>query len=186
MKLIDAFAVSARSIRFAVLASLFTIHCSLFTVLAQDDEPIPPPIIVVTKNERQKLDAQADSKERTKLSLDLMNSHLSAAEKFSSDQDFDVMFRELGGFHGLLDNAMAHLARQNAQSTKVLDNYKRLEIGLRGFSARLEGIRRDMPIRYEDYVRKLLIHLRDMRTKAAEPFFRDVVGPNTRPDNLNL
>lgn len=136
----------------------------------------------MSKSESQKLDAARDSKERTKLSLELMNSHLSAAEKYNTDQDFDAMFRELGGFHGLLDNAMAHLERQNAQNTKVLDNYKRLEIGLRGFSTRLEGIRRDMPIRYEDYVRKLLIHLRNSRTKAAEPFFRDVVVPNTLPD----
>lgn len=175
------FAISARSIRFVFITSLFTIHCSLFTVLAQDDEPIPPPAIVVTKSEKQRLDVETDLKERTKLSLDLMNSHLSVAEKYSSDQDFDVMFRELGGFHGLLDNAMAHLERQNSQSGKVLDNYKRLEIGLRGFTTRLEVIRRDMPIRYEDYVRKLLIHLRDMRTKAAEPFFRDVVVPNQKP-----
>ena len=177
-----AFAISARSIRFVVFASLFTIHCSLFTVLAQPEpEPIPPPVIVVTKTERQKLDALADLKDRTKLSLDLMNSHLSAAEKFNIDQDFDSMFRELGGFHGLLDNAMAYLERQNPENGKVLDNYRRIEIGLRGFTTRLEGIRRDMPDRYEDYVRKLLIHLRDMRTKAAEPFFKDAIVPNTPP-----
>ncbi len=175
-----AFAISARSIGFACITLLFTIHCSQFPARAQDEEPIPPPVIVVTKIERQKLDAETDLKNRTKLSLDLMNSHLSAAEKYSSDQDFDAMFRELGGFQGLLDNAMAHLERQNAQNTKVLDNYKRIEIGLRGFSTRLEGIRRDMPIRYEDYVRKLLIHLRDMRTKAAEPFFKDAIVPNTQ------
>ena len=181
LKRIIKLATSARKIRFAVLVSLFTIHCSLFTVSAQNDEPIPPPVIVVTKNEREKLDAARDSKERIKLSLDMMNSHLLAAEKYNTDQNFDAMFRELGGFHGLLDNAMAHLERQNQESAKVLDNYKRLEIGLRGFSTCLEGIRRDMPIRYEDYVRKLLIHLRDMRTKAAEPFFRDLVVPNTKP-----
>ncbi|MBK8305222.1 MAG: tetratricopeptide repeat protein [Chloracidobacterium sp.] len=176
------YAISARRIRFVFLALLFAIHCSLFTVLAQPEpEPIPPPVIVVTKIERQKLDALADLKERTKLSLDLMNSHLTAAEKYNTDQDFDTMFRELGGFHGLLDNAMAHIERQNAQNIKVLDNYKRIEIGLRGFSTRLEGIRRDMPDRYEDYVRKLLIHLRDMRTKAAEPFFKDAIVPNTPP-----
>ncbi|MBP7416026.1 MAG: hypothetical protein WBC19_10860 [Pyrinomonadaceae bacterium] len=182
MKGMLTYAISARRIRFVFLALLFAIHCSLFTVLAQPEpEPIPPPVIVVTKIERQKLDALTDLKERTKLSLDLMNSHLSAAEKFNTDQDFDAMFRELGGFHGLLDNAMAHIERQNAQNTKVLDNYKRIEIGLRGFSTRLEGIRRDMPDRYEDYVRKLLIHLRDMRTKAAEPFFKDAIVPNTPP-----
>ena len=184
VKRIIAFACSARSIRSVVIASLFTIHCSLFTVLAQPEpEPIPPPVIVVTKIERQKLDALADLKERSKLSLELMNTHLAAAEKYNADQDFDAMFRELGGFQGLLDNAVAHLERQNAKSDKVLDNYKRLEIGLRGFSTRLEGIRRDMPLRYEDYVRKLLIHLRDSRTRAAEPFFKDAVVPNKKPEN---
>lgn len=175
------FAINAKCVRLIVFASLFTFHFSLVTVLAQEDEPIPPPPIFVSKSEKQKLDAETDLKDRTKLSLELMNTHLSAAEKYSNEQDFDVTFRELGGFHGLLDNAMAHLERQNSQSGKVLDNYKRLEIGLRGFTTRLETIRRDMPIRYEDYVRKLLIHLRDMRSKAVEPFFRDNVVPNEKP-----
>lgn len=166
---------------FVILASLFTIHCSLFTVLAQDDEPIPPPPIVVTKEERQKLDAQTGTKERVKLSLDLMNARLSVAEKFSTAQDFESTFRELGGFHGLLDNAMERLERQSGNDRTVLDNYKRFSLGIRGFATRLEVIRRDMPLQYEDYVRKLLIHIRDLQTKAAEPFFKDTVVPNQKP-----
>ncbi len=181
MKRLVSLAISARIITIAGFALLFTVHCSLFTVLAQDDEPIPPPPIIVTKEERQKLDAQTDVKERTKLSLDLMNARLTVAEKFSTAQDFESMFRELGGFQGLLDNAMERLERQSGNDRKVLDNYKRFSLGIRGFSTRLEGIRRDMPLRYEDYVRKLLIHLRDLQTKAAEPFFKDTVVPNQKP-----
>ncbi|MEQ1921892.1 MAG: hypothetical protein ABL952_05225 [Pyrinomonadaceae bacterium] len=181
MKRAFMFAIHARSIRFVALASLFTVHCSLFTVPAQDDEPIPPPPIIVTKEERQKLDAQTDTKERVKLSIDLMDARLTVAEKFSTAQDFELMFRELGGFHGLLDNAMERLERQSGSDRKVLDNYKRYSLGIRGFATRLEVIRRDIPLQYEDYVRKLLIHIRDLQTKAAEPFFKNTVVPNQKP-----
>ena len=44
---------------------------------------------------------------------------------------------------------------------------------------RLELIRRDMPERYEYYVRRLLKTVRDTRAKAVEPFFSSTVLPGS-------
>ncbi len=83
--------------------------------------------------------------------------------------------------HGLLDNTLDFLGKQDSNKGKVLDNYKRLEIGLRGFAPRLETIRRDLPLRYEDYVHKLLKYVRDSRSRAVEPMFGSSVVPGHKP-----
>jgi len=176
--------------------SQFTIHYSLFTALlftflfslplaasAQDYEPslAPPPLKIISKDERTQIDAKTDLKDRTKLVLQLMTMRLAAAESLQSDEDFDGVFRELGAFHGLMDNGLYYLQRRDTGSGKVLDNFKRIEIALRGFAPRIETIRRELPLSYEDYVRKLLIYVREARTKATEPLFADTVVPNRKP-----
>ena len=145
---------------------------------AQDDPEIaPPPLKIFSKAERSQLDAKtAELKDRTKLSLVLMDIRLDAAEKFAGGRQFEAMFAELGGFQALMDDSLDYLNRRNNGSDKkVLDNFKRVEIGLRGFSPRIETIRRELPLRYDDYVRKLMKFVRDARTKATEPLFSDSV-----------
>ncbi len=142
----------------------------------------PPPLRTVSKDEKTQLNDVSDVKNRTKLSLELMSDRLAQAEQFSSSANFDGMYKELGGFHGLLDNTFEFLGKQDSRSGKVLDNYKRLEIGLRTFATRLESIRRELPLRYEDYVRKLIVYVRDSRSRAVEPMFGNSVVPVRKPD----
>lgn len=167
---------------FAIHCSLFTavcflgIQCSLFTAAsAQDDDLAPPPLRTVTKDERTSLEAQSDAKGRTRLALTYMNEHLTAAEALNSKLAYDEMFRELGGFQGLADNTLLYLTARDKNSNKVLDNLKRFEIGLRQFMPRLEAIHRELPFKYEDYVRRLLAYVRNARTKALDPLFSDTV-----------
>ena len=143
---------------------------------AAQDDLAPPPVKVVSREEVARLNAEAeDIKERTKLVLELMNVRLASAEKLRAGEDFDGVFRELGYFHGLMDNGLDFLQKRNNGSGKILDNFKRLEIGLRMFVPRLEMVRREVPLRYEDYIRKLIRFVRDARTKATEPLFSDKV-----------
>src|SRR5438445_10150953 len=130
--------------------SLFTFNFSLLTASAQDDpqDIAPPPITAMSKDERSRLEGETDLKLRTKLELGMMNDRLMAAEKLHSSEDYDGLFRELGAFQGLMDNGLDYLLKHDTGSGKVLDNFKRLEIGLRGFGPRLEMIRRELPIRY--------------------------------------
>ena len=169
----------------AFIFSLFTFHFSLFTTAsAQDDqtEIAPPPLKLVAKSELTRLDAQSDAKARTKLALELMSERLTAAEKLNAAQDFTGVFRELGDFQGLMDNSLDYLTRRDNGSNKVLDNFKRLEIGLRSFGPRLDGIYRDLPRRFEEYIRKLMKYVRDARTKATDPLFGDTVVPRAKTD----
>ncbi len=168
-----------------ICISLFIFHFSLFTALsAQDDPPTlaPPPLKIISKQELSRLESQTDMKNRTKLTLELMTARLSAAERLRSGDDFDGVFRELGAFHALMDNGLAYLQRRDTGSGKVLDNFKRIDIALRTFAPRLETIRREIPLSHEDYVRKLLIYVREARTKATEPLFADTVLPNRKPE----
>lgn len=154
------------------------------SVFAQDDDDTditqtaPPPLRKLTKNERTQLDAEIDVKRRTKLALELMSARLQRAESFAANSEFEALYAELGGFHGLMDDTLAFLEKSDKDKGKVLNNFKRLEIGLRGFTPRLEVIRRNLPLKYEYYVRVLLRYLREARTRAVEPLFDDnVVKP---------
>ncbi|HXG83878.1 MAG TPA: hypothetical protein VNI84_07615, partial [Pyrinomonadaceae bacterium] len=66
---------------------------------------------------------------------------------------------------------------------KVLNNFKRLELSLRRFVPRIELIRRELPAKYEFYVRNLIKNVRAARSKAVEPFFSDSVVPNDGKGN---
>ena len=153
------------------------------TTLGQggDLDVAPPPLKFVSKEELVQLDAVKDVKKRTKLALELMDGRLRQAETEHTQEKYDDMFKQLGGFHGLMDNTLAFLDSSDKDSGKVLNNYKRFEIGLREFRPRLETVRRDLPLRYEFYVRNLIRYLREARAKAVEPLFGNSVVPKPKP-----
>lgn len=164
---------------------LFTFSFLLFSApaLAQDDPPedqAPPPLRRLSESERTQLNSQTDVKKRTKLGLDLMELRIRSSEITSVQKDFDSMYKDLGGFHALMDDTLAFLNKSDQDSNKVLNNFKKLEIGLRKFPPRLEVIRRDLPIKYEYYVRILIKYIRDARAKAIEPLFDDTVIPKKK------
>jgi hypothetical protein len=143
-----------------------------------DDQIAPPPLRLISQDEKTRLAAESDVKKKTKLGLDMMEARLKQAEAFNVNDNHDQMFVELGAFHGLMDYMLEFLNKSGKDSGKVLNNFKRFEIGLRGFTPRLELVRRNLPLRYEAYVKILIRNLRAARTKAIEPLFDDsVVGP---------
>ncbi len=157
---------------------LLTAHCSLLTAHAQENEPkdtAPPPLKILSKEETRQLNAETDIKKRTKLALDLMEIRLKKAEQLNSQEQYAEMFDELGGFHALVDKTLDFLDRNDDGSGKVLNNFKRVEMTLRVFLPRLELIRRDLPERYELYVRDLAKFVRRARARAIEPLFGDTV-----------
>ncbi len=157
---------------------LITAYCSLLTAQAQDEElkdTAPPPLKIVSKEETRQLNAETDIKKRTKLALDLMEIRLKKAETLNSQQQYTEMFDELGGFHALMDKILEFLDGKDNGGGKILNNFKRVEITLRAFLPRLELIRRDLPARFEFYVRDLAKNVRRARSKAIEPFFGNTV-----------
>lgn len=174
---------TSRLIKSRVLLFAFAMTLSL-TAAAQtpgDDEIAPPPLRLISQVEKDRLSAENDPKRRTKLGLELMDARLKQAEAFDVNEEHDQMFVQLGAFHGLMDNMLDFLNKSDKDSGKVLNNFKRFEIGLRGFTPRLELIRRDLPGKYEQYVRILIRNLRNTRAKAIEPLFDDTIVPSKKP-----
>ncbi len=171
-----------RRLIYILLAAGFLL-CSFGDASAQPvpDDTAPPPLKYVSKEELARLDSIPEVKKRTQTALDLMSLRLKQAETLMAQDQLDLMYKELGSFHGLMDNTLEFLDKSDQDSRKVLNNYKRFEIGLRQFRPRLELIRRDIPVRYEHYVRNLIMYLRDARTKAVEPLFSDSVVPASKP-----
>jgi hypothetical protein len=143
----------------------------------------PPPLKVISQDEREKLSRETNVRNRTRLSLDLMNVRLKNAEELHSKNQYQEMFKEMGKFHALVDNALWFLKQNNTRNSAVLNNFKRLEIGLRTFLPRLELIRRSLPMNYEYYVRTLIVSVRDARSKAVDPLFGNTVLPKVREGN---
>lgn len=178
--------VGSKTLRLCVCALKCFFVLLLFCQInsAQDDSEIvaPPPLKILTKAEKSRLEAETDIKRRTILSIELMEAKLLKAESLNAAEDYPTMFAELGGFHALMDNTIDFLNKHDNDSNKVLSNYKRVELTLRKYITRLELIRRELPIRYEPYVRKLVKYVRESRTKAVEPLFDDTVAPGNKPD----
>ena len=131
----------------------------------------------MSDDEKAKLASVPEVKRRTKLILELMEARLARSEALVTQEEYDQMFLELGGFHALMDSMLQFLDKKDKDSGKVINNYKRFEIGLRRFTPRLEVIRRGIPVRYELYLKDLIKNLRAARAKAIEPLFDDTVVP---------
>ena len=167
-----------------MILSLCTLHLALCTlcVFAQPpvDEPKdaePPPLKLLSKSEKAQLDVATDVKDRTTLAITLMEARLKLAEDLNAKEAYADMFVEFGGFHALMDNTLNFLNRNDDGSRRVLNNFKKFEISLRGFVARIENIRRELPLKYEFYVRGLVKNVRDARTRAVEPLFDTTAVP---------
>lgn len=173
-----------RTFAFTVILLLVYVF-SISSVSAQNDpdSSMPPPPKILSKEERDRLKAENEIKPRTKLALELMNIRITSAEKKLSESDFEAMIRDLGAFEALLDNQLNFLVRNDNDSGRILDNFKRFEIGLRTFVPRIESIRRELPSTYEPVVRNVGKYIRDARTRALEPLFSDtVIRQPRRPD----
>ena len=173
-----------RSLPFYFL--LLPFYFLLATFVAAQDEPkgvAPPPLKILAKEEKSQLEIETDVKQRTKLSLELMEARLLKAETFGKQEQYREMFTELGSFHALMDDTLTFLGKSDTSKGKVLNNFKRVELSLRKYVTRLELIRRDLPIKFEFYVRRLVRYVRESRTKAVEPLFGETVLPTKDNEN---
>ncbi|MGH9949010.1 MAG: hypothetical protein ACRD6X_17705 [Pyrinomonadaceae bacterium] len=169
----------------SISAALLVLICAILVSpsFAQEQDVIPPdaappPIKALSKIEKDSLMAAKNVKDRTRLTLELMDARLKVAEAYLTQEQLEMVFRELGGFHALVINVLDYLSSSDTDNKKVISNFKRFEIGLRGFTRRLELIRREMPPQREYYVRLLLREMRAARAKAVEPLFGELNGNN--------
>ena len=149
------------------------------TLASQTDgrDAAPPPLKLLSKNEKSALEGDTQPKSRTALTLSLMEERLKSAEQSHSSEDYFAMYQELGGFQALLDNQLDFLLRNSSTSNKSIVSLKKFEFSLHAFTPRIELIRRDVPSEYEPYLKSLLKYINDAREKALEPLFGDAGQP---------
>lgn len=129
----------------------------------------------MSKTEKSQLSAETEPKGRVNLALELMDARLKSAEKDRTNENYSVMYAELGGFNAIMDNTLEFLLHTKGNEGKRLNSLKKLDIGLREFVPRIEGIRRDSPLNFDPYLKKLLGYISDAREKAIAPFFSNTV-----------
>ncbi|MEZ5308917.1 MAG: hypothetical protein R2684_17360 [Pyrinomonadaceae bacterium] len=157
------------------LALVFTLASGIFAQEPDELPPgvVPPPLAVVPKDIREKLDAEKDPSDRVKLALGYMDSALAAADASAEKNEYDESLAALGKFRALLQDTMRYLS-QYSQASKALKGYKRFEIGLREFIPSLELIRRNMPPSHGYHAEKIIGEVKDARKKSVEKFFGEL------------
>lgn len=149
---------------------------------AQEKPPedlVPPPLILVSKGEGERLDAAADARKRTDLSLELIEARIMKAEKLSGEQQFAESLVEIGGFQGIILNLVKYLER-NRTGSKSLKSFKTLEISLRSYTPRVEIMRREMPPKFGYHLRSVLKFIRETRTRATDKLFDENFSPDKK------
>jgi hypothetical protein len=162
-----------------VLAPLVLLTLVALPARAQDSQypqlPAPPPLKVIPKEERAQLEAENDTKDRLKVTMQFALAHLETAERHTAQSNFEQASTEVGTYHALIENALNLLAALKRDSTRTRDVYKRLELALRAHGPRLTAMRRITPIEFAVWIKKTEDFAREGRTEALNSFYGHTV-----------
>jgi hypothetical protein len=147
----------------------------------------PPPIRIITKEERAQIDQAGDSKQRLRLTIQIAGARLTRAEQHTAQGNYDEASAEVGSYHALIEDALEFLNTMKRDSNKTRDLYKRLELALRADGPRLTTMRRTTPLEYAVWIKKVEEFARASRTEALNSFYgHTVVREREKPsDNKN-
>jgi hypothetical protein len=131
----------------------------------------PPPMRVVSREDRSQLSAAKDPKARLRTSIDLAANRLTRVEDFTSQKEFDKASEELGGYLGLIDDVRVFCGTMNRDKGSTRDLYRHLEIALRAHIPRLAVVRRTTPAAYALHLKAAEEYVRDTRAEALDSFY---------------
>ncbi|HEX2271180.1 MAG TPA: hypothetical protein VHH35_16665 [Pyrinomonadaceae bacterium] len=162
-------------------------------VQAQDAQPsptpltAPPPIKLITKEERMQIDQQGDAKGRIRQTIELAAARLTRAEQLTRQSNYDAAGAEVGGYQALMEDALDFMSTMKRDSNKTRDLYKRLELALRAHGPRLTTMRRETPLEYAVWIKKVEEFARAGRTEALNSFYGHTVvrEPKKEADQRN-
>jgi hypothetical protein len=179
----------------SLLLLVVVLSCAV-AAFGQDPQPsptpltAPPPLRTITKAERDQLNASNDPKQRVKVTIELSGTHLTAAEKYTGQSDFEAASHEVGSYHVLVENILTFLATLKRDNNKTRDLYKRLELALRADGPRLTAMRRITPLEFAVWIKQVEDFAREGRTEALNSFYGETVvrdpekgnaSPNAKP-----
>ena len=152
--------------------------CLAFEARGQESQlpfiAAPPPMKLVPRSERAQLSTARDPKARLRASIELANARLLRAEELTAVRRYDAASNELGVYHGLMEDVLSFLGELK-DNKKLRDTYKRLELGVRAHSSRLESIRRSTPAEYSVNLKIIYECAYKVRTQALNAFYGDTV-----------
>jgi len=137
--------------------------------------PAPPPMKFVSRDEREQLNAAGDPKAHTRLAIELAGEHLTRAEQFTSQKEYDAAAEEMGRYLGLVDDTLSFLSTMNSDKAKTRDLYRHLDIALRGHLPRLTLMRRTTPVEYAINIKAAEDYVRNARSDALDSFYGHTV-----------
>ena len=157
---------------------VFSLACTSVS-LAQEvriqDQVAPPPLKVISHQDRMTIDAAKDSKARVRAALDLAELHLTNAETKTSQVNYDEAASEAGQYRAIMEDLFAYLGTLRQDSNKTRDLYKRVELTLRSEGPRLNIIRRTTPAAYAIWIKDIEEYARHGRTEALNSFYGHTV-----------
>jgi hypothetical protein len=146
---------------------------------AVQDLVAPPPLKIITHQERSQLEESNDPKARIKATLELAEAHLANLEKHTAAREFDDAATEAGMYWALVENALIFLKKTGSESNRKRDLYKRVELALRAQGPRLNAVRRTTPAEYSVWIKEIETFARKGRTEALNSFYGDTVVRDT-------
>jgi hypothetical protein len=166
-----------------VLLLPIVLACLAVIAAAQDPKPTPqptpltapPPLQAITKEEREQLNSSNDPKQRVRTTIELAQTHLTNAEKFTADSNFEAASHQIGSYHALIQDVLTYLASMKRDTNKTRDNYKRLELALRSDGPRLTSMRRITPLEFAVWIKQVEDFAREGRTEALNSFYGHTV-----------
>ncbi len=137
--------------------------------------PAPPPMRVVTRLEREQLNAARDAKARVRTTIELAADHLTSAENFTTEKKFVPASEELGGYLGLIDDAVEFIGGLARERSSTRDLYRHLDIALRAHIPRIAVMRRSTPAEYAANLKAVEEYARNTRADVLESFYGHTV-----------
>jgi hypothetical protein len=161
----------------------------IFAVAAAGQDPqitqvnAPPPFRAIPKQERSQIEQNTDSGKRLRLTIEFATSHLTLAENYTNQQNYEAASAEVGMYYALLQNALTYMSELKRDSNRTRDLYKKLELILRQHGPRLTTMRRITPIEFAVWIKEAEDYAREGRTEALNSFYGHTVVREPKPTN---
>ncbi|HEY6187713.1 MAG TPA: HEAT repeat domain-containing protein [Pyrinomonadaceae bacterium] len=152
-----------------------------------DQMEAPPPMKYIPRAELERLSAVADTKARTRLSLELIEERLENAERLTRSQQFAAASAELGIYQSLIEDALRYIRARSNTNDKHRDLFKLMELSFRAQGSRIEAIRRVTPFDDAANVKAAYEYVWGARTEALNAFYGEqVVTEESAPKKKNV
>lgn len=139
------------------------------------DQSAPPPLKIITREERAQINESRDPKTRVRTTLDLALIRLGEVETQTSLHDYPAALAGAGRYWALMEDIFGYLKTMKGDSNKTRDLYKRIELSLRAHGPRLSAIRRGTPSEYSFWMKEVEDFARNGRTEALNSFYGQTV-----------